>query len=206
MEKEKEESGSDATDAKLEESVKEQDDDDKAENETILTKRRNSMKDSASSGKRGESMCVESSTQKASECGTGVDEAKTGEEDETTFGKPEWGSEPKVAGQPPNTEHEEPDSVKTKGTDEDNPDEERVELQGLRSSVCKVWGRESFSPVGEVWGEDGLKKRDDDDDDDEEEEEEEEEQEEDKAEVENQSEEGVLENQGRSVGKRNLQR
>ena len=196
MEKEKEESGSDETDAKLEESVKEQDDDDKAENETILTKRRNSMKDSASSGKRGESMCVESSTQKASECGTGVDEAKTGEEDETTFGKPE----PKVAGQPPNTEHEEPDSVKTKGTDEDNPDEERVELQGLRSSVCKVWGRESFSPVGEVWGEDGLKKRDDDD------EEEEQEQEEDKAEVENQSEEGVLENQGRSVGKRNMQK
>ena len=112
MEKEKEESGSDETDAKLEESVKEQDDDDKAENETILTKRRNSMKDSASSGKRGESMCVESSTQKASECGTGVDEAKTGEEDETTFGKPEWGSEPKVAGQPPNTEHKGRSSVK----------------------------------------------------------------------------------------------
>ena len=200
MEKEKEEPGSDASDAKLEESVKEQDDDDKAENETILTKRRNSMKDSASSGKRGESMCVESSTQKASECGTGVDEAKTGEEDETTFGKPAWGSEPKVAGQPPNTEHKEPDSVKTTGADEDNPDEERVELHGLRSSVCKVWGRESFSPVREVWGEDGLKKRDDDD------EEEEQEQEEDKAEVENQSEEGVLENQGRSVGKRNLQR
>ena len=147
------------------------------------------MKDSANSGKRGET-----STQNASECWTGVGEAKTGEEDETTFGKPE----PKVAGQPPNTEHEEPDSVKTKGTDEDNPDEERVELQGLRSSVCKVWGRESFSPVGEVWGEDGLKKRDND--------EEEQEQEEDKAEVENQSEEGVLENQGRSVGKRNLQR
>ena len=198
MENEKEEPGSDASDAKLEESVKEQVDDDKTENETILTKMRNSMKDSASSGKRGESMGVESSTQTASECGTGEGEAKTGEEDETTFGKPAWGSEPKVAGQPPNTEHEEPDSVKTKGTDEDNPDEERVELQGLRSSVCKVWGRESFSPVREVWGEDGLKKRDND--------EEEQEQEEDKAEVENQSEEDVLENQGRSVGKRNLQR
>ena len=51
----------------------------------------------------------------------------------------------------------------------------------------------------EVWGEEGFNERDN-------EQEEHEEQEEDRNEVENQNEGSVAENEGRSIGKRNLQK
>ena len=170
--------------------------DDKMESEIELGNKK--VTNAAGSQKREESMCEASSTRNLPKCGTGedevkadVDEVKSGEveEDENTVGKASLqvgDPQPKVAEEPPDTEDEEADSDKKSDNLAALDGNEGVGLRG--SSVRKVWGRESFSPVREVWGEEGFNERDD-----------EEEEQEDKDEVENQ-------NEGRSIGKRNLRK
>ena len=203
--------------------------DDKMESEIKLANKK--VTNAAGSPKREESLCEGSSTRKLLKCGSGVDEVKSGEEefksgekevksgevevksgegeeDQDTVGKAnlqegDRDPQPKVAEEPPDTEDEEADSpMKTDNDDLAASDgDEEIARRGLGSSVRKVWGRESFSPVREVWGEEGFNERDD-----EEEAEQEEEQEVDNNEVENQNEGSVAENEGRSIGKRNLQK
>jgi len=194
-------------------------DDDKMESEIELANKK--ATNAAASPEREESLCEASSTRTVPKCGTGedevkadVDEVKSGEveEDENTVGKAslqEGDPQPKVAEEPPDTEDEEADSPKKSDKDDlaASDGDEEVARRGLGSSVRKVWGRESFSPVREVWGEEGFNERDN-----EELEEQQEQDEEDKNEVENQNEgsgltEGsVAENEGRSIGKRNLRK
>ena len=152
-------------------------------------------------------MCEAGSSRKLLKGGSGEGELKSGEveENENTVGKAslqEDDPRPKVAKEPPDSEDEEADSPKK--SDKDDlaalDGDEEVGRRALGSSVRKVWGRESFSPVREVWGEEGFNERDD------EEEAEQEEQEVDNNEVENQNEGSVAENEGRSIGKRNLRK
>ena len=202
MKKEMEEQGSSAAGSKSEEGCTahldyKKRDDDKVESEIKLENKKNT--NSAGSPKREESMCEASSTRKPAKCESGVDEVKSSEEDQTSVGKAslqEGDSESEAADEQPDTEDKKADRGKKKNASEED---EKVALRGLGSSVRQVWGRESFSPVREVWGEEGFNERDN-----EEEAEEQEEQEEDKNEVENQNEGTVPENQGRSIGKRNL--
>ena len=200
MKKEMEEQGSSAAGSKSEEGCTahldyKKRDDDKVESEIKLENKKNT--NSAGSPKREESMCEASSTRKPAKCESGVDEVKSSEEDQTSVGKAslqEGDSESEAADEQPNTEDKEADcGKKNNASDED----EEVALRGLGSSVRQVWGRESFSPVREVWGEEGFNEREN-------EEEEAGGQEEDKNEVENRNEGTVPENQGRSIGKRNL--
>ena len=210
-----EEQGSNASESKSEENIimgnlgDKKRNDDKMESDIKLANKK--VTNAAASPEREESLCEASSTRKLPKCGSGedevkadVDEVKSGEveEDENTVGKAslqEDDPQPKVAEEPPDTEDEEADSPKKSDKDDlaASDGDEEVARRGLGSSVRKVWGRESFSPVREVWGEEGFNERDD---------EEEAEQEEDKDEVENQNEGSVAENEGRSIGKRNLQK
>ena len=213
-----EEQGSNASESKSEENSimgnldDKKLDDDKMESDIKLANKK--VTNAAGSPKREESLCEGSSTRKLLKCGSGVDEVKSGEvevksgegeEDQDTVGKAslqEGDPQPEVAEEPPDSEDEEADSPKKSDGDDlaALDGDEEVARRGLGSSVRKVWGRESFSPVREVWGEEGFNERDD------EEEAEQEEQEEDKDEVENQNEGSVAENEGRSIGKRNLQK
>ena len=184
-------------------------DDNKMEREIELANKK--VINAAASLKEEDSMCE---TRKLLNGGTGEGELKSGvhevkadeaEEDQDTVGKAslqEDDPQPKVAKDPLDTEDEEADSPKKSDKDDlaASDGDEEVARRGLGSSVRKVWGRESFSPVREVWGEEGFNERDD------EEEAEQEEQEEDKDQVENQNEGSVAENEGRSIGKRNLQK
>ena len=186
-------------------------DDDKMESEIELANKK--VINAAASPEKEDSMCE---TRKLLNGGTGegelksdVDEVKAdeAEEDQDTVGKAnlqegDRDPQPKVAEEPPDTEDEEADSPKKSDKDDlaASDGDEEVARRGLGSSVRKVWGRESFSPVREVWGEEGFNERDD------EEEAEQEEQEVDNNEVENQNEGSVAENEGRSIGKRNLQK
>ena len=222
-----EEQGSNATESKSEENSimgnldDKKRDDDKMESEIELANKK--ATNAAASPEREESLCEASSTRKLPKCGTGEDEVKAdvdevksgevelksgeGEEDQDTVGKAnlqegDRDPQPKVAEEPPDTEDEEADSPKKSDKDDlaASDGDEEVARRGLGSSVRKVWGRESFSPVREVWGEEGFNERDD------EEEAEQEEQEVDNNEVENQNEGSVAENEGRSIGKRNLRK
>ena len=205
MKKEMEEQGSSATEFKSEEGCTGHLDDDKAESEIKLETKKITVTNSAGSPKREESMCEASSARKLPKCDSGVDEVKSSEEDQTSVGKAslqEGDPESEAADEQPDIEDKEADCAKKKNASDED---EEVALRGLGSSVCKVWGRESFSPVREVWGEEGLNERDNEEEEAEQEgQEEQEEQEEDKNEVENQNEGTLPENQGRSIGKRNL--
>ena len=218
-----EEQGSNASESKSEENSimgnlgDKKRDDDKMESDIKLANKK--VTNAAASPKREENLCEASSTRKLTKCGSGEDEVKSGEVelksgevegDQDTVGKAnlqegDRDPQPKVAEEPPDTEDEEADSDKKSDNLAALDGNEGVGLRG--SSVRKVWGRESFSPVREVWGEEGFNERDN-----EELEEQQEQDEEDKNEVENQNEgsgltEGsVADNEGRSIGKRNLRK